>query len=166
MSEKLKPCPFCGRGATLEEIEPHKHENAILPDHPGSWFVECRCGVAMIGDDKQEVAERWNRRTCPNLSDDEVKQPCIEGPCGSEPRQLTLDELKQMDDGYVWIQDWSEDLPFKTWGEKRGDRITALIWNDVAGYGIVVKDLDDRYYRKLYGKEWAAYDRPPGGNRL
>lgn len=80
-----------------------------------------------------------------------------------EPRQLALDELRQMEDGYVWIEDWNEDLSFKAWGEKRGDRITALIWNDVAGYGIVIKDLDDKYYRKLYGKEWTAYDRPPGG---
>lgn len=86
--------------------------------------------------------------------------------CVTDPRQLTLDELWQREDSFIWIQDWSEDLPFKAWGEKRGDKITALIWVDGAGYGIVVKDLDDKYYRKLYGKEWAAYDRPPEGDSL
>jgi hypothetical protein len=84
----------------------------------------------------------------------------------AEPRQLTLDELRQMEDGYIWIEDWSEDLPFKAWGEKRGSIITALIWVDGAGYGTVTRDLSNKYHLKLYGKEWTAYSRPPGGEAI
>jgi hypothetical protein len=43
---------------------------------------------------------------CPLLSDSEVQQPCIEGPCPAyydEP--LTLEELKERDGKSVWIRD-------------------------------------------------------------
>ena len=42
---------------------------------------------------------------CPLLSDNEVKQPCVEGPCPvmlNEP--LTMDQLKRMADKRVWVQ--------------------------------------------------------------
>ena len=46
---------------------------------------------------------------CERLSDGEVKQPCVEGPClefekdGNAP--LTLEELRGMDGEPVWIDD-------------------------------------------------------------
>ena len=79
-----------------------------------------------------------------------------------EPRRLTLEALREMNDGYVWIHDWSLDLPYKAWADKRGDKVTALVFNEVSGYGLVVKDLSVSYNRKLYGKEWACYDRLQG----
>lgn len=62
-ANELKPCPFCGSKVSLEEIEPHTHKiAAFMPDHPGSWFIECECGIAIIGEKKQEVIDRWNLR--------------------------------------------------------------------------------------------------------
>lgn len=65
--DKLKPCPFCGGEATIDEIPPHKHVIAtFMPDCEGECFIECtKCGC-MIGADgadaKEKVIEHWNRR--------------------------------------------------------------------------------------------------------
>jgi Lar family restriction alleviation protein len=91
MSE-LKSCPFCGGEAVLE----------TYPDPPGGtkweepYYVACKsCGTYKndFPTEGDAIAD-WNRRICLTLSDDTVKQPCIEGPCTPDPRQLTLDELE------------------------------------------------------------------------
>lgn len=34
-----------------------------MPDHPGSFTIECDpCGAGLIDDDKETVIARWNRR--------------------------------------------------------------------------------------------------------
>lgn len=60
----LKPCPFCGGEALEIEHPPHKHVIAtFMPDHPGSWTIECvECSVGMIAPTKDEVEGAWNRR--------------------------------------------------------------------------------------------------------
>lgn len=64
----LLPCPFCGAEPTLYEIPPHTHSpwliEAIpqLPDHPGSWVVECGCGCGLIDTKREDVVKHWNTR--------------------------------------------------------------------------------------------------------
>ena len=68
----LKPCPFCGSTSLAEyEIPPHRHHIGIrdtetgelvkMPDSAGEYVIECSC-VGMIGPNRDEVRERWNRR--------------------------------------------------------------------------------------------------------
>lgn len=49
---KLKPCPFCGGEADLQE------------SLCAGWFVECECGATsrIAYDSKKEAIEAWNRR--------------------------------------------------------------------------------------------------------
>ena len=59
MSEKLKPCPFCGGEAYTEG------DKVKLQDGFGFWFVACKnqCGV-MLGyfNTENEAIKKWNRR--------------------------------------------------------------------------------------------------------
>jgi trans-aconitate methyltransferase len=61
--EELLPCPFCGEpDPLLNEIEPHTHFISGMPDHPGSFTVECGCGCGLIDESKENVIRRWNTR--------------------------------------------------------------------------------------------------------
>jgi hypothetical protein len=72
---ELKPCPFCGASSDriiLTEHEAHAHSPMLqamvpgIPDHPGSWTIECGgCNVGMIDDTRAEVVAAWNRRAAP-----------------------------------------------------------------------------------------------------
>lgn len=68
-SDELEPCPFCGGEVGLQEIEPHTHSDVLkalmpqLPDHPGSWVVECfGCDSGLIRYTRDEAISAWNRR--------------------------------------------------------------------------------------------------------
>jgi hypothetical protein len=66
MTDKLLPCPFCGGQPIVVTIEPHTHKGGIaefMPDHPGSAYIDCACGVGLIDADEDSVAKRWNVRT-------------------------------------------------------------------------------------------------------
>ena len=61
MSDKLKPCPFCGGNADIEDISEPEDMNAI-------WMIVCKkCGgsasFGMGGRDatKDEAISTWNR---------------------------------------------------------------------------------------------------------
>ena len=62
MSDKLKPCPFCGGNADIEDISGPEDMNAIL------MMVCKKCGgsasFGMGGRDatKDEAITAWNRR--------------------------------------------------------------------------------------------------------
>jgi len=67
----LLPCPFCGGEAAMQEHEPHSHSSMLksiipsLPDHPGSFTIECvkaGCNTGQIADTRAEVVAMWNRR--------------------------------------------------------------------------------------------------------
>ena len=64
MSDKLKPCPFCGGEACMIEVEPHTHEIATwMPDYTGGFFVECtNCACGISADTKEVAVAAWNRR--------------------------------------------------------------------------------------------------------
>ena len=65
----LKPCPFCGGAPFTHHIEPHQHDISLngvqlLPDHEGSYTIECAgCGLGIIDDTLEAVTATWNRRT-------------------------------------------------------------------------------------------------------
>lgn len=60
---ELKPCPFCGKPATMHTIEPHKHISVPLPDYGGGTFIECTgCTCAMSAETEAEAVKSWNRR--------------------------------------------------------------------------------------------------------
>lgn len=69
---ELKPCPFCGGEAFLHEIPPHTHLIAkFMPDHMGSWAVECGqpdCGTGLLRDGREDAISAWNRRAPSPLS--------------------------------------------------------------------------------------------------
>ncbi len=62
MSEKLKPCPFCGGNAKL-----NSENNSSL----GAWeqtiytisCKKCPCWIGNQIKDKEEAIEAWNKRT-------------------------------------------------------------------------------------------------------
>ena len=64
MSDKLKPCPFCGGQAILTVIPPHEHKIATwIPDSSGGVFIECtNCTCTVAEDTIDQAIEVWNRR--------------------------------------------------------------------------------------------------------
>jgi hypothetical protein len=83
--EELKPCPFCGSPAHIDEQPPHSHSGPLagfMPDYPGSFTVECMgagCNTGQIADTHAGAVAMWNRRaqvevlTVP-LSEDDVEE--------------------------------------------------------------------------------------------
>lgn len=65
---ELLPCPFCGGDPFGHEIEAHSHSETLkaaipgMPDHPGSYVIECACGAGHIDDTREACTARWNRR--------------------------------------------------------------------------------------------------------
>jgi len=88
---KLKPCPFCGLTSDTDwedTLHPsgvgwcednsgyhdsHVHRFYLSTEHKDEWEGVCYeiscsvtyggCGANISGDSKEEVIERWNRRT-------------------------------------------------------------------------------------------------------
>ena len=93
---------------------------------------------------------------CPLLSDAEVKQPCIEGPCPAilnEP--LTMEQLRKMDGDPMWVVDI-------TGAGKEKPR-----WYQLSRNKEFVKDFNQcKRLLTLYGKAWLAYARKPEGSEI
>lgn len=54
MSDKLKPCPFCG-----EEV----HYIALYTYGEIEWTVRCtKCHFGMPAEDFKEARDKWNQR--------------------------------------------------------------------------------------------------------
>lgn len=63
------PCPHCDTAPVETAIPAHSHSAWLkkripsLPDHPGSFTIECPlCGAGMIDETRDAVLARWNRR--------------------------------------------------------------------------------------------------------
>lgn len=79
--DELSNCPFCGGEAHMEEQEAHAHSDALqalvpgIPDHPGSFTIECcgaDCNTGQIADTKAEVIAMWNRRATSGVTSSEA----------------------------------------------------------------------------------------------
>ena len=80
MKSELKPCPFCGGEADIDEI-------AGNPDtgEPYAWGVGCKkCNIGWYEETKEKAIAMWNRRPSPSTA------------------PLTIDELRKMDGEPVW----------------------------------------------------------------
>lgn len=63
MTDKLKPCPFCGGEAVLRIVEPHTHYIVDMPDYGGGAFVECtECTCGVSAETEQAAVKVWNIR--------------------------------------------------------------------------------------------------------
>ena len=128
----LDRCKFCGSEGVLNVIEPHKHYFVNMPDYDGGAFVECsNCTAAVSGRTAEEAIANWNR--CP------------------EPRQLTLDELRERVRKPIWFSE------IGGYNISRYDIVEGFKWSSMQtliGENVPIEN---------YGKTWAAYDRPPGG---
>lgn len=62
--EIILPCPFCSTEPLLQEFPAHEHVFAtFMPDHEGSWAIECPgCGVGVCTDTRENAIAIWNRR--------------------------------------------------------------------------------------------------------
>lgn len=57
--KELKPCPFCGWGASIEKFYPYDGYRGESP----MYKIRCRgCGVVMQNYSEGEVVESWNER--------------------------------------------------------------------------------------------------------
>lgn len=130
MSE-LKNCPFCesGGGSIQPDFDSERAAKGL-----NGHYIECRSCFAASGyyPTIEESSTAWNRRP--------------------EPRQLTLDELRQMDGQPVWVNVLMDDYP--------GEWALASEFCNGATTATSVYQYDN------YGVNWIAYDRPLGGDRL
>jgi Lar family restriction alleviation protein len=56
--ENLKPCPFCGGEADIEEIP-----GSPFTNEPYTWGVGCKtCNIGWYEESKERAIEAWNRR--------------------------------------------------------------------------------------------------------
>ena len=69
MTDKLKPCPFCGGKAKIyTHIKATEYKNGVWTEYkPEVWRVMCDarvdcCALLNKFDTKQEAIEAWNRR--------------------------------------------------------------------------------------------------------
>ena len=66
-TDEALPCPHCGTPPLRCYIPPHSHGEtvrAFMPDHPGSYTIECpACSAGMVDSTRDGVLARWNRRT-------------------------------------------------------------------------------------------------------
>lgn len=86
MSEKLKPCPFCGEVPII-----HRKETTFSTTGE-VYFIECNCGQAKaIGRTKERFLERWESRQSP---------PPFETP---EELKRVIEKIDQFNKKYNWI---------------------------------------------------------------
>lgn len=70
--EKLKPCPFCGGKASIDEITANPFSN----EDESMWAVGCeKCNIGWYKETEAEAIATWNRRAAPeNKYEDILKR--------------------------------------------------------------------------------------------
>lgn len=63
--DKLRECPLCTAEVNLIELPAHVHFATGMPDHDGSWIIECDCGLGIMGSKRDALIKRWNTRPEP-----------------------------------------------------------------------------------------------------
>ena len=63
-SNKLKPCPFCGREVEIQGGPENWHPTLLDPDSGGDpYYIACECGCNFgLYEEASEITEAWNRR--------------------------------------------------------------------------------------------------------
>lgn len=140
------------------------YKNMIFPQDMSAHTLRAVAMNKLVIKALQEKAARAapeNKAViCPLLSDAEVKQPCLEGPCPAilnEP--LTVEQLRKMDGEPVWIVEAPD------WGhwELSADAEDYLCDRDPDFYNMKMRnDPEGRY--GLHALGWLAYARKPEGN--
>ena len=86
-------CTYCGAEFIIQEIPPHKHLIAGLPDYEGSWYAECSgCTCTLTASTKEKLFEALRRRPEP------------------KNKPLTLEQLRERKNGPVWVE-WRTSDP-------------------------------------------------------
>jgi len=75
MSETLKPCPFCGGAAVLEDYPADEGGLIEVWVHCGNGDCPVQCYA--FGRDRNEVVTDWNRRAEP-VGEDEVERVLLD----------------------------------------------------------------------------------------
>lgn len=114
---ELKPCPFCGG------------EEVSIDGYRDVFFVQCDdCGATFpMFDTLEEAASAWNRRAQP------------------ENKPLTLDELRRMGGGPVWM------AKAKAWAfvSTVSTEPYAQVWYFTAqGFANTVLYYHEKFYRQ------------------
>ena len=70
MSEKLKPCPFCGGEVTIEDSQPFDVDEIYYSPTCTSAIANIPCPGALIDvfayESKEDLIKYWNERTAMN----------------------------------------------------------------------------------------------------
>lgn len=65
MSEELRPCPFCGNAAKLNELSWYEQVDTTP-------YIACDCGLYFAAKTVEELVARWNARPAENALRAEV----------------------------------------------------------------------------------------------
>lgn len=97
---ELKLCPFCGGEPIIEEHPAHTHKLAtFMPDHPGSWTIECACGCGLIRDMRETVVDAWNARSPDPFTILRTTLQCVRDTIENDPQDLNSQSISDT----IWI---------------------------------------------------------------
>lgn len=123
MSEKLEPCPFCGRDVEIIRIGGGwfwRHKNGEYPDDcPIKWSRKYKTA--------EEAAAAWNHRPAPEANE-----------------SMTLEELRGMDGQPVWIERMGQ------WAlvDATTDITLFMLWDESCGTAKDCYDMNIFAYRR------------------
>lgn len=167
-ANSLMPCPFCGGTPMLVEHEAHTHSGALksflpdLPDHTGSWTIEC-CDVGMIKDTREDVITAWNRRAAPQpqggaLTDEQIRAIAVNYGRFVFPGVYAITEFDCEEDFFNCVRTiLAQSAPPAP--QQAGDGLTAKI---AALYEPTTKDLQLGKLGVVRGGEFHQYPNGSG----
>ena len=166
---KLLPCPFCGAEAMIDHHEPHSHSEALqrlipgIPDHPGSYTIECcgkGCNTGQIADTEAEIVAMWNTRATEPALDTERER--FEAWHGNPNRKSTIGY--QMTKDGVWLA--MRQAAMDAWQaraalDKAGDG-EPVAYADPQAFLNFKANAESGKTGACYGREW-MWAKPDAG---